>query len=222
MISGAPLFFYFPSMKFATLLASLLLVISPALRAQSSNANGSNNGNGSANASANGNQNVSRNDGGNANQDWANLLVLTTAVQTTPLPPGQAKTLAQAEAEKGQKAAAAVQAAQAAKDYYTSYPTDAHAPEARKVEAVQALLGVTDGNKAQEQSAKQIATAYRNDPTNSVSDRFDVAVLAERVDSRAILKGSLDVENAAELEKIAAKLRRSLHRGYHPTCCQRP
>lgn len=144
--------------------------------------------------------------GRNSDQDWANVVTLTTPAQSSQTPPGQQKTLSQANAQQAQKATVAVQVSQAAKDFYTTYPANVNAPVARKVEAVQALLGVTDDNKAQEASAKQTAAAYRADQGNAASDRFEVALLAEGVDARTKLKGTLDTENPVEAQKIADKL----------------
>lgn len=180
-------------------LLSLTLVASPAF-AQSQNTNG--NTSGVAGAGNNGGQVPSN--GRNATGDWSALIALT--VRVPPATVGR-KNAAQKALEDQQKAQQSREAAAAARVFYTSYPTDPNAGLARKIEVRQSLLGVVNGESAQEASAQQIAAAYRSDLTNALDDRFEVALFAETVANRAKLKGGIDTQNASEREKIADKLR---------------
>lgn len=137
-----------------------------------------------------------------AARDWSALLTLTQpAVSPTT------KTPVQVEAERPAKALQQRQAAAAAKDFYTKYPTDMNAAAAKKLEATYGLLGVLDGDATHETAAQLVAKTYRDNKTNPVADRFDVAALSERVSSRAKLGGKTFGRTSAELEKIADKLR---------------
>lgn len=69
-----------------------------------------------------------------------------------------------------------------------------------------ALQGITDSDAAYEQAAKKVANDYRNDKSKATADRFDVALVAERVSARANLGGKIYGNNPAELEKIADRL----------------
>jgi hypothetical protein len=116
---------------------------------------------------------------------------------------GAKKTAADVATERVKRTNTARQAAQAAHDFYTRYPADPHAVAARKIEAIQSLLGAADDNPGQEVGAQKIADSYRKDKTNSVADRFDVALLSERVKLRSKHKGEIFVNAPAELEKVA-------------------
>ncbi len=158
---------------------------------------------------ANGNV-ATGNGGANGNkkdpdQDWANVVTLVTPAAPHATPPGQQKTPVQLAADQAQKVTVAIQAAQAAKDFYTTNPTHVNAPAAKKLEAVQGLLGVTDTDKSQEAAAQHVAANFCSDQSNSLSDRFEVALLSESVNARANLKGA---QATAELQKIGDTLRK--------------
>lgn len=138
--------------------------------------------------------------------DWAALTTLTTPVQPVKASGQPSKTPTQVSLERQQRALQARQAAVAAKDFYTRHPTHVNAPVAKKLEALQALQAVTDGDPAYEVSAGQIASSYRANPGIPAADRFEVAALAERVAARAQLGGKVFGNSPAELEKIANKL----------------
>jgi hypothetical protein len=155
---------------------------------------------------ANANNNAGR--GKNADESWDALIALTPGKAAPASVPGQTKkTAAQVAGEMQQRAQNAREGAQAAKDFYSAHPTHINVREARKLEPLLALLGVTDADRAYEQTAHQLATVYRNNPANPATDRFEVAALAERVEARARLGGSPFGNKPAELERIADKLR---------------
>lgn len=108
-------------------------------------------------------------------------------------------------------------AADAAKQFYTTYPNHENAADAKKLEVTWSLLGVTDDNKAQEHAALQLAQQFRTDKANASAARFEVAVLAERVQAR-VKTGGIFKNDPAELERIADKLRAEF--GDLPEACQ--
>jgi hypothetical protein len=159
---------------------------------------------------------------GTADADWNALNALlkpapTATVTVTPgatpdqilaatnaaAQPGAKKTAADVAAERTKRTSTARQAAQAAKDFYTQHPADTHAIAAHKIEVIQSLLGAADDNPSQENAAQKLADSYRKDKGNSAADRFDVALLSERVKLRARHQGAIFVNAPAELEKVA-------------------
>lgn len=141
-----------------------------------------------------------------ADDDWTNVVALSKPV-TVASPRGAKKTTTTLANERAQKAVVARQAAQAAKDFYTAYPTHVNAKDAKKIEALQSLLGVTDSDRIQEQSAIQTAALYRADKRNAADARFQVALLSERTQARSRMGGDVFGNDSAELRKIADKLR---------------
>ncbi|MES2693283.1 MAG: hypothetical protein V4773_07400 [Verrucomicrobiota bacterium] len=139
----------------------------------------------------------------NPDTDWTGVQNLkSTPVSTT----AQGKRKPTAEIAR-EKAEAARVVAAAAKKFYTDHPSHVSAGEARKLEAVHGLLGVTEADKAQEQAALQTARQYRSDKTNPVEARFEVALLLERTEARASLSSKVNGNNPRQLEIIADKLK---------------
>ena len=118
------------------------------------------------------------------------------------------KTAAQIQTDRKQQANQFLQASQSAKDFYTNFPDHVKAGEAKKIEVLAALQGASSDDKAQGQSAIQLAQNYRGKSANAASDRFEVAVMAERLKLSVSSGGSLYENNPKELEKIADGLRR--------------
>lgn len=143
--------------------------------------------------------------GKNADEDWNRLVALTTP---STAPAGTKKTLPQIKEEKAQKIANARQAAAEARNFHLAYPEHPNAKVAKKMEALAGLQGVTDDNPQQEVAAQLVAKTYREDATQPRSDRFQVALLAERTQARGKFGGRVYVNDPAELELIAEKLRR--------------
>jgi hypothetical protein len=141
-----------------------------------------------------------------ADEAWANVVALSKPAPSVNVP-GKKRTLADVAAENSASAKRSREASLSAKAFYTAYPTHLNARNAQKLEAILALLGVTDDDKAFEQVARQIAKTYRENRANSVADRFEVALLAERVEIRSKLGGRIYGNSPEELEKIGDKLR---------------
>ncbi len=139
-----------------------------------------------------------------ADQEWADILKLTAP---GPVAAGK-KTPAAVSRDRVQAATNARTAAQAAKDFYTRNPTHVRASDARKKEAIQGLLGVTADDGQYEHSALQIADLYRANLVYRASNRFEVALLSERVVNRAKLGGTPFGNKPDELQKIGDRLRR--------------
>lgn len=141
--------------------------------------------------------------GKTADGDWNGLTTLRTTPVSTSVQ-GKKKAFADITRDKADAARAV---AQAAKKFYTDYPDHVNAAEARRVEAVNGLLGVIEGDRAQEASALQVARKYRADKTNPVSSRFEVALLVERTDVKSGQSVRSTAPSARQLEQIADKLR---------------
>ncbi len=101
------------------------------------------------------------------------------AVPVTPRP--AAKTPVQIATEKGNRALAHRQVAQAAKDFYAQYPTHTKAAAARKLEATAGIEGITDTDKVHERAALKTADDYRKNKSHFAGDRFEVAHAVERL-----------------------------------------
>lgn len=133
--------------------------------------------------------------------DWARVVTMP------PPPPANAgATPSQVTATAVQRARQFKEAAQAARNFIISYPTDSRVPQAKKLEARSAVLGVhlTDQDKGQ--PAIQIAAAFRADKSNSLEDRFDVALLIERKQYEMRTAGRPLAGDALEHERVAKRL----------------
>ena len=120
---------------------------------------------------------------------------------TAKLTPVQVKSATQQEADRSRSVA------QAAKDFYTKFPTDANAVQARKIEATAALNGLKSATPAQEQAALRVAGDFRQNKGNLPEDRFDVALAMDRFQSTKALGGKPLSKNWQAYEKLADNLR---------------
>jgi hypothetical protein len=67
------------------------------------------------------------------------------------------------------------------REFCRAYPSDEHVVAARKLEAIAALMAAADRDTVAQKTAITLADGFRSDNTIVLSDRFEVAVLAERV-----------------------------------------
>ncbi|MBI5693767.1 MAG: hypothetical protein HZC55_27145 [Verrucomicrobia bacterium] len=137
-------------------------------------------------------------------REWAAVLALAATSRSSS---GSQRTPAQAALARVQSADSARQAADAARSFIEQYPNHLNVRDARKLEALAALQGVSAANSQYEAKAAVLARDFRADPRNSLTDRFEVALLAERVAARSRLGGSPYGNFPAELEVIANRLR---------------
>lgn len=137
-------------------------------------------------------------------QAWTSLQSLAAA-NAAAAPAKQ--TVAQVDSGRNQVALQWRPVAAAARTFYQTYPADKNAGAAQKLEAVLSLQGVVNGDPAYEQAALTLAQGYRQNPEIPAKDRFEVALLAERVQARQKLGGRASGFIPAEMEKIADKLR---------------
>jgi hypothetical protein len=72
------------------------------------------------------------------------------------------------------------QTAQAAQDFYLQHPNAPKAAEARKLEALAGLEGITPTDRTHERAALATAAAFRTNRSHPVSARFEVAHAMER------------------------------------------
>ncbi len=71
--------------------------------------------------------------------------------------------------------------AQNAREFHTRYPTHPKMAEARKLEALASLDGITPTDKIYERAALATATAFRANPAHPMADRIQVAHAMESV-----------------------------------------
>jgi len=153
---------------------------------------------------------------------WNNLITLATPITTTKavvsVSPGTAApaqnaatnsnnaktTIADVQSAQSKQTDQYWQASQSAKDFYTTYPNDLNAPAAKKIEVITALQGAPSNDQTKGQTAQQLAQNYRK--SNQVSDRFEVAVLAERQKLSSKSGGNLFVDSPKDLENMANSL----------------
>jgi hypothetical protein len=130
------------------------------------------------------------------------LTASSAAVSNTPI--GGAS--GSATSPLGQEIASLQQASQAAHSFYTTYPTDARAAQAKKIEVLSALQSVQLGGTAYQSAALALASAYGADASNTTHDRFDVALTVQTLSLPAILKGQVLGDNGPVYQKLADTL----------------
>jgi hypothetical protein len=116
------------------------------------------------------------------------------------------KASAESKFKISQQADLAWQTSIQARGFYSQYPGHAQAGEARKLEAMAAVLSIRDNNPDHEQSALTIATLYRGNPSIPTADRCEVALAQERYLLSQKVKGKLAKGSVAEQVAIASKL----------------
>jgi hypothetical protein len=99
------------------------------------------------------------------------------------------------------------QAAQAAQEFYTSFPTHPRAAEARKIEALSVVRGAVMDDEPQVAAAVGIAQAYRNDLKYAAGDRLEVALALERFELSRRVKAGAAAGDIADRRLLAERLR---------------
>ncbi len=122
-----------------------------------------------------------------ADAAWFNVSALSRAAASSKVSPAHlvAPNPAAAAAEKierEQRAQKFRAVAQGAKAFYIQNPAHPRANEARKLEALAALEGITPTDRAYALAATATAAAFRTNPGNPAADRFEVAHALERRD----------------------------------------
>ena len=117
------------------------------------------------------------------------------------------RTAVQATSATQQEADHSRSVAQAARDFYTRFPAEANAVQARKLEATAALNGLKSATPAQAQAALRVAGDFRHNQGNPPEDRFDVALAMDRFQSTKAQGGRPLHKNPQAYEKLAYKLR---------------
>lgn len=138
---------------------------------------------------------------------WSNVVELgkAAAAPNSTLAPRTTETIRTEQKARAEKFR---EVAKGAKDFRSQYPQHANAAQARKLEALAVLEGMTSDDPAYFSEALRIATDYRNDKRNAASDRFEVASAIERGELSRKLAGRPWFANAIQAEMLADKLRR--------------
>lgn len=137
-------------------------------------------------------------------RDWAEVVALAAASRTSD---GAQRAPTPTLNGQSQATLSARLVADIARGFIDRNPNHLNAGDARKLEVLSALQGVSDADPQFEAKAALLAGAFRADRRNSVADRFEVALLAERVAARSGLGGSPFGSVSRELEAIAKRLR---------------
>ncbi len=111
---------------------------------------------------------------------WSAVVTLGELATRMPVTPVGivADTRAQAAKARTEREARALKfraTAQSAREFHTLRPSHAQAADARKLEALAGLEGITPNDKGYERSALAVATAFRTNRVNPAADRFEVA-----------------------------------------------
>jgi len=142
---------------------------------------------------------------------WATIVTLrdfsVSVVPAGPAVPVAKITPAQLQAAAKTAADRARQVSQAAKDFYSQFPTHANAAQARKIEATAALSGLKSATPAQEQAALRVAADFRQNKANPPEERFEVALAMDRFQSTKAQGGKPLSKNPQAYEKLADNLR---------------
>ena len=99
------------------------------------------------------------------------------------------------------------QAAEAAKNFYTTYPTHANAPEARKIEALGELRGIKHGDAVHETKAMTLAAAFRADLRHPQPARVEVAFAMDRAELSRRVKTKEKTGRVQERIRVGDRLR---------------
>ena len=105
-----------------------------------------------------------------------NIALTTLQSLAAPMPLPSGISLADPAALIDLETAQLMRGSQAAKAFYSTYPADPFAAQARKLEATLALQSVQLGNRTDENSALGLASGYLANLDNPEADRFDVAL----------------------------------------------
>lgn len=129
-----------------------------------------------------------------ADEAWSNVSALSRAAASSKVSPSHlvAPNPAVAATEKNEREKRAQQfraVAQGAKAFYLQNPAHPKANEARKLEALAALEGITPTDRAYAVAATATAVAFRINPGNLAADRFEVAHALERRDVAGKIPG---------------------------------
>jgi hypothetical protein len=98
------------------------------------------------------------------------------------------------------------QEAQMAKAFYKAYPSDSRADTAKKVEALSGLQEVQLGAVGVQAAALAVATAFVNDASKAVQDRYDIALASELITQASTLEGLGPADNGPAYEAVADSL----------------
>lgn len=135
-----------------------------------------------------------------ADAAWLNVTAQTSAARTAVAAP---KTADQAKVVAQQYATQQKSAAQSARDFYASFPSDPRAPQAKKLEATSLLNSAWPLPDDKGRAAFQTANAYAIDKTNSAKDRFEVSALLAAQQFKARTNGRALASDAVAAEKVA-------------------
>jgi hypothetical protein len=113
---------------------------------------------------------------GSAQQDFETLKVAARPLEFGPAPAGATRTADDFAKQQKLQSAGFVAAAKQANAFYTKYPNDPNAGQARKIEAISLLRAVNTGTAEVEPQAVRLANAFRADKSNSSADRYEVAM----------------------------------------------
>lgn len=143
-----------------------------------------------------------------AEQAWNELEILLAQKPAGTIRSGSVESLSARRAKIAIQAAHFRDVADAARDFYSRNATHPKAAEAKKIEAVNSIRAVTDGNALEERHALAVATEYRDDKSHSNVDRAEVALALERFRLSLRLKAKSTADSTSEWLKLADDLQK--------------
>jgi hypothetical protein len=130
-----------------------------------------------------------------ADSAWQSLQSLTLPPNLNGQRPSTAQEIAQLQQE-----------AQQANLFYGTFPSDSRANSARKLEALSQLQEVQLGAANAQPAALALATAFVNDTTHGLQDRFDVALSASLVSQAGMFQGMGPLRDGPAYQAVADAL----------------
>lgn len=138
--------------------------------------------------------------------DWKDLTNLVTEPKSTGAVKTVRKSAAESEAEVQKQREKYRQTAISARQYYSSYPQDKNAGQARKIEALSLLRAAAHTDADRGQGAVSVAQSFRDNRSNPTNERFEVAALMERQKFALANSGRFLSSDSLHHEKIAESL----------------
>ncbi len=145
--------------------------------------------------------------GSDEQKDWRAVTELSRSGGQSGSGSSAERSKAQIEAQAQAQLVQSKQLAASARAFYTTHPTSQNAGEAKKIEAVASLKGVSGKDSDKGEGAFQTAQTFRSDKSQPVADRCEVAALMERQKYSVQNAGKVLAKDPQQHERVADSLR---------------
>jgi len=143
-----------------------------------------------------------------ADQMWQDLQTLLAQKPAATIRSGSSESLTARRGKIAIQVAHFREVADAARDFYSRNATHPKVGEAKKIEAINSLRAVADGNALEERHALALATEFRADLSNSQANRFEVALAHERFRLSLRVRAKSSADAIPEWLKLADDLQK--------------